>query len=149
MDNLPELKDIQVPMGVSFFPPAYGWWVILCATILLIALYELFRIYRKRSKKIFALKLLSEVNQNNILPAAISISEILRRICIFKYPVANSIYGKEWIDFLNERTKQTATETTANLLINAPYINKENNKFTRHDIEDLVEFSKGWIGENL
>lgn len=28
MDNLPELRDIHVPDGVSAFPPAYGWWVV-------------------------------------------------------------------------------------------------------------------------
>ena len=27
--NLPELRDIHLPEGVSAFPPAYGWWVIL------------------------------------------------------------------------------------------------------------------------
>ena len=27
-DNLPELRDIHLPDGVSAFPLAYGWWVI-------------------------------------------------------------------------------------------------------------------------
>ncbi|MFV0626423.1 MAG: DUF4381 domain-containing protein [Alphaproteobacteria bacterium] len=149
MDNLPELKDIQLPLGVSFFPPAYGWWVILFCVILLIFLCEIIKIYRKKNKKLYALKLLGHTNSNNLIASAISVSEILRRICVYKYPQANSLYGNEWIDFLNKKTKQTATENTAELLVNAPYLNKENHKYTKNDLDDLIEFSKGWIGENL
>ena len=33
MNNLPEIRDIQIPDGVSFFPVAYGWWVVLAAGV--------------------------------------------------------------------------------------------------------------------
>ena len=33
-DNLPELRDIHLPEGISAFPPAYGWYVITIAIIL-------------------------------------------------------------------------------------------------------------------
>ena len=36
-NNLPELRDIHLPDGVSAFPPAYGWWVILATIIALVA----------------------------------------------------------------------------------------------------------------
>ena len=48
--NLPELRDIHLPEGVSAFPPAYGWWVILGGILLLLLLTELFL-----SKKRYAL----------------------------------------------------------------------------------------------
>ena len=33
MKNLPEIHDIYIPDGVSMFPLAYGWWVILGSII--------------------------------------------------------------------------------------------------------------------
>lgn len=48
--NLPELRDIHLPEGVSAFPPASGWWVILGGILLLLLLTELFLIVRRKSK---------------------------------------------------------------------------------------------------
>lgn len=47
MDNLPELRDIHIPDGVSAFPPAYGWWVVLAGVVALFLLAELFLILRR------------------------------------------------------------------------------------------------------
>lgn len=148
-DNLPELRDIHIPDGVSMFPPAYGWWVILAGVIVLALLFELFLILRKKSKKAYALRLLSQINQNNIVPAAVEISEILRRICVYKYPAANALYGENWVNFLNNHTKQKLPKNTVNLLINAPYIPANTKTFDEHDIYELTTFAKKWIGENL
>ena len=62
MDNLPELRDIHVPDGVSAFPPAYGWWVVLAGVVALFLLAELFLILRRASKKLYARRLLQKHN---------------------------------------------------------------------------------------
>lgn len=66
-DNLPELRDIHLPDGVSAFPPAYGWWVILALIIGFLLLYYLVRLARIKSKKLYALHLLENINCNNSL----------------------------------------------------------------------------------
>ena len=53
MDNLPELRDIHLPEGVSAFPPAYGWWVILFGVLLLFGLYELWKLWRRKSPYLY------------------------------------------------------------------------------------------------
>jgi len=78
---------------VSPFPPAYGWWVILGSVLLLLVLTELFLIIRRKSKKRYALYLLQHIPQDNIAAAALQISEILRRICVFKYKEAAALLG--------------------------------------------------------
>lgn len=148
-DNLPELRDIHIPEGVSIFPPAYGWWMILAIVIVSIIAYNLILKIRIKSKKNYALKLLSQININNIIPAAVEISEILRRICILKYPIANALYGKQWIIFLNNHSKLKLSKKTAELLTNAPYIRTGTNSYNAKDINDLVSFAREWIGENL
>ena len=41
-NNLPELRDIHLPDGVSAFPPAYGWWIMLLSILAVIAMAYLF-----------------------------------------------------------------------------------------------------------
>ena len=57
-DNLPQLRDIHLPDGVSAWPPAYGWFVLAGALILTIVLIRLTLVLRRKSKKRYALRLL-------------------------------------------------------------------------------------------
>ena len=110
MENLPEIKDIQLPDGVSVFPLAYGWWVILAGIIFLFILIKLIVWGIKTSRKHYALKKLSQISVDSPVHAAVNMSELLRRICIVKYPQANSLYGNEWLQFLSEHTRNTLPE---------------------------------------
>lgn len=149
MDNLPELRDIHIPDGVSAFPPAYGWWLILLAIIATIVLVKLYSAWRIRSKKLYALRLLNDVRDQDVILAAKEMSEILRRICVIKYPEASVYIGKEWIDFLNLHTKETIGGKTAQLLIDAPYVRPHSKNYSQEDLENLRAFCVAWIGENL
>ena len=98
-DNLPELRDIHLPDGVSTFPIANGWWLILAGIILLFLLIQFILYLRRYSKARYALKLLREISAENIIDAAKQMSEILRRICILKYKEAAALLGPDWIVF--------------------------------------------------
>lgn len=149
MDNLPQLRDIHLPLeGVSMFPPAYGWWVILFSLILAIIAYYLIRLAIQKSKKRYALRLLANEKRPN-LNSAVKMSEILRRICVYKYQQAATIYGQTWIDFLNHHAKKKISGKTAQLLLDAPYINYESKTYSAEDIMSLYNFCKSWIEENL
>lgn len=147
-DNLPELRDIHLPESIPAFPPAYGWWVILAGIIFLAFLYVLFRKYRKRSKKQYALSLLEAYGVDTVAAAA-GMSEILRRICLIKYKEAAALFGNEWIDFLNRHCRKKLSGKAAELLINAPYLNKNAHTYEPREIRELRNFCISWIGENL
>ncbi len=147
MDNLPLLKDIHLPEEVSAFPPGYGWGVIAGALVLSYAFYRLFRYAKTKSKKYYALKLLQNAKADN-LSSARQISEILRRICVYKYKEAASLFGKEWIDFLNTKSRAKITKSAAELLVYAPYM-PQSERFKPEDYRQLKTFAKNWIGENL
>ena len=104
-DNLPELRDIHLPDGVSAFPPAYGWWVIVLGLLLIFVATKLIKIARIKSKKLYALRLLMIIDKENQIKAAADMSEILRRICIFKYPEAAVKKGNEWVNFIHSHCK--------------------------------------------
>ncbi len=148
-DNLPELRDIHLPDGVSAFPPAYGWWIILATIIALVTLVYMISIIRRKSKKLYALHLLQNIYCNNTIASAVEMSGLLRRICIFKYKEAITLSGTNWINFLNSKTKKPLADKTAELLLNAPYIPQNSKGFAQSDVIALRQFCKNWIGENL
>lgn len=149
MDNLPELRDIHIPDGVSVFPPAYGWWVMLFALLFMAFLYQFIKIYRYRSKKLYALRLLNNIRHDNVVENAKEMSELLRRICVLKYPQAATVFGQKWIDFLNAHNSKTLDAKTSALLVEAPYMPLSTVKYDMEDAESLRRFCQQWIGENL
>lgn len=148
-DNLPELRDIHLPDGVSAFPIASGWWICLAGIVLLFLLIQFILYLRRYSKARYALKLLKEISAENVVEAAKEMSEILRRICVFKYKEAAALLGPDWIAFLNKNSKTPIEGKSAELLINAPYIPKESSTYSVENLEDLRRFCQKWIGENL
>lgn len=148
-DNLPELRDIHLPLEVSPFPIAYGWWLILAGVILGIFLVQFALYLRRYSKSRYALRLLRNISTLNAVYAAQQMSEILRRICIFKYKDASVLLGQEWIDFLNNHSKNKIDGTTAELLLNAPYLPAESLTYNTDEAEKLRLFCQAWIGDNL
>jgi len=149
MNNLPEIRDIHIPDGVSLFPLAYGWWVILLAVILLFVVIKLIMWSIKTSKKHYALKKLKQIETKNPVTSAIEISELLRRICTVKYRNASAFYGKEWIDFLNSKTSHPLSQNAAKLLMFAPFMKDNDKTYDYKTAEELKTFCQIWIGANL
>ena len=149
MNNLPEIHDIYVPKGVSVFPLAYGWWVILAVAIGSILFIKILLWSIKTSKKIYALKKLKKIETSEPVDAAVQISELLRRICAYKYKEASALYGKDWIDFLNNHCSVQLSKDAANLLVYAPFMDKKDNTYDSSAALELKTFSKHWVGANL
>ena len=105
--------------------------------------------FRKNSKRIYALYLLKKNASENSASAAVKMSELLRRICISRYPEAVSYSGKNWIDFLNNHAKQKLSKQTAALLLDAPYAPADSDLFAAENVADLRVFCQSWIGANL
>lgn len=151
MNNLPEIRDIQIPDGVSFFPVAYGWWVILAAGVFAFMIIKIILKLRRISKRRYAFKELEEISTSRPVYAAVMISELLRRICILKYPGGKLILRGKMVDFLNQHTSSPLSSQAAKLLKFAPFMNgSENNRtYVPQDAESLKDFCRKWIGENL
>lgn len=148
-DNLLELRDIHLPEGgVSIWPLGWGWWFILAVLVFCVVMFWAFCLLRRKSKKRYALKLLSELFIPNV-GTLIKTSELLRRICVYKYPQASTYFGADWLQFLNEHCTQKLDGNAAQLFLNAPYISPSSNKVSQKEIEQIKSFCKQWIGENL
>lgn len=147
MDNLPQLRDIHLPTETMFFPLGYGWIVVLAALILAYVFYRLVKFLYQKSKKRYALTLLKRASADN-LDSARLISEILRRICLYRHKSAAAYYGTDWILFLNNHSRKPLSDSAAQLLVYAPYM-AQDKKYTPETYRALREFAENWIGENL
>lgn len=148
MDNLPGLRDIHLPDGgVPFFPLAYGWWSILAFLAAAFIAYKVLRYLWQQSAKLYARRILLSLKDDTDLAAAVKMSEILRRICVRKYPEAVAKSGEEWIEFLNTKSKWPLTGTAAILLRDAPFMVKPS--FKVDDMPTVWRYCYDWIGANL
>lgn len=159
-DNLP-LRDIHLPMDISWWPLAIGWWLLL-----LIALSAvLFLILRRKKKshqlsKVAAMREYNQVvsnfrNSANKVYLLRELSVVLRRISISFYPQHNvaSLTGTAWLAFLDSVLPPSDTDKTGRfqsdtgrLLITAPYIKKSRQQ--EIDTEQLLNLCHHWI-DNL
>ena len=148
-DNLPELRDIHIPQDISNFPLGYGWLVILSIILGSFLFYKIIRLAIVKSRKLYALRLVKNIPLTDVKKSASNMSEILRRICVYKYPEALVLSGNDWIGFLNSKSKTKLDGRTAELLVNAPYMPKDSKAYNEQDLANLKKFCLKWIGENL
>ncbi|MBR1605220.1 MAG: DUF4381 domain-containing protein [Alphaproteobacteria bacterium] len=148
-DNLPELRDIHLPEGVSFFPPAYGWYVIVITVILCVVMVKLYKMWVQKSRKKYALKILAELDTDEIITSVARISELLRRICIYRYPQAVALSGEDWWNFIARHSQVKLSTSSKDLLLNAPYMNIKSQKYQTQNLQEITSFAQSWIGENL
>lgn len=143
------IRDIYIPKGVDIFPLAYGWYVILIGVVALFFAIKLSVWALKTSKKRFALRELKNIDTDKPVDAAIKMSNLLKRICKIKHKDATTLYGKDWIDFLNNTSRLPTDKNAMELLAYAPFMDKNSSKFSKVDAGNLKEFCKMWIGDNI
>jgi hypothetical protein len=150
MDSLPELRDIHLPLhDVSVWPLANGWWVIIATFVALYILIKVVLWLRCKSAKIYARRILNNLNMQNYIAAAAKMSELLRRVCVRRYPEAVALKGEQWLEFLKSKTSHELDARTANLLKDAPFIPENSDTYGIEDVQNLRSFCDRWLGENL
>jgi len=122
------LKDIHLPEGVSLWPLAPGWYVIIILLLALLVFFGIigFKKYRQIKKRQTIIQLFTTLennylsNQNNEALSEVSI--LLKKIAIMQFPHKNPerLYGEKWLLFLDETRKtKTFNSGAGRLLINS------------------------------
>ena len=148
MNTLPEIRDVHIPEMVSMFPLAYCWWVILGFIICLFVVTKIILLIIRTGKKYYALKELKSFDSLSDIDAVIGISNLLRRISAMKNKENAALYGKDWIDFLTNK-KKSLSKDAADLLVYAPFMDKNSKNYNSKHVNEIKTFCKKWIGDNL
>lgn len=148
-DLLAQLKDIHLPKAIGWWPLAPIWYVLIALVLILIFFfaYRLFKKQKYALAKKRALLLLRRYQdlyekEHNVALASAQISEILRRVALVYYPRSQvaSLYGKDWLNFLNETSNRIDFNSVKSMLLEAPFKTSEN-----MDLNPLFHTAGLWI----
>ena len=148
---LDQLKDIYLPPQISsWWPLAYGWWVVIGVGILLLLLCLLaLRKRKKHSQYIDGVindfkENVGEVYVRKPKEVVQGISVYLKRIAIHKFTKDDIklLHGKAWVEYLNSKTKSVMFEGEVADYLQNTYRPQE---LTDVELEKIVSSSEKWI----
>ena len=129
-DPLQDLRDVHLPDPISWWPPAFGWWMILVLIIIAVSLLLWGKAYYRRTRpRRFALAQLKSVKQQYAQDsddqwAIREASHLLRcyALSVFSRSDVAGLSGKAWLKFLDDtgRTNQFS-EGPGKSLQSGPY----------------------------
>lgn len=153
MNLLSQLRDIHYPPPISIWPLAFGWYVLAGILILFLA-SGIFLYYRHRSKTALRRMLLHKINfmrehaNEHDVHLFEELSILLKRAALYAFPREKvaSLYGEEWLKFLDEsfRKENHFSRGAGRILATAPY--QYRCQFQREEFFALIE---AWIKKNL
>ena len=140
--SLENLRPIQDPAPISWWPPALGWWLLLVALIVLI--FTLRYWWKRKALRRAALAELSILERNvpENLPA--SINRLLKRYALNCFPAEDiaSLSGKKWLRFLESHGGFSSESGQA--LLDSLYRSDS----VEVDCKALIKAAKRWIKHN-
>jgi len=109
-DLINQMRDLQQPDAVSWWPLAPGWWALLTGLLVLLAALG-FTLWRRHQKNRYRRAALAELegvwqayqhHPNDVLLTQ-QISHLLRRTAVTAYPreAVSRLTGQAWLEFLD------------------------------------------------
>lgn len=115
---LAQLADIHLPVAISYWPPAPGWW-ILAACLLALFAYVGKKVARSVRQRRICEHALAELERcyaalartEELDPDSLKLrfvnefNSVMRRVALYHFPQANvaSLAGVAWVDFIREK----------------------------------------------
>ncbi len=108
-DPLAQLADIHLPAAVPSFPWAWGWFAVLGAAALVLAITSLL-LWRRRQANAYRRAALAELQLLAQEPDdqryASAVNQLLRRVALLALGRdAAALSGRRWCDYLNSACK--------------------------------------------
>jgi hypothetical protein len=131
VDPLEKLRDIHLPLDPNWWPPAPGWWIILCLFMVIVVFLvrACVSAHRRRQAGLIAIKSLNEIEQGykhnrNTQDTIRQLSVLLRRHALavdHQKPVAG-LGGDAWLQYLDQKSNgKKFSQGVGHSLITAPY----------------------------
>jgi hypothetical protein len=145
------LRDIHLPGGVSWWPPAPGWWLSLALLLGAAAVLWYWRRYGSARRSLYrqTLQELERIenrfgqkdNERQVLE---NLSVLLRRVAVSRHPRTQvaSLTGRRWLEFLDSVSGGTGfSGGPGRILADAPY----NPALHTDNIPDLIDLCRRWL----
>lgn len=123
--DLSQLRDIQLPEPVSWWPPAPGWWLVAGLVVVILAVvYLIDRRRRKARWRRTALAELQRLHGETPEQFLRGVSVLLRRVAVTRFPRHDvaALTGERWLAFLDRPLEGTPFQSGAGRVLAAgPY----------------------------
>ena len=136
----PDLGPLYEPEAVSFSFQSPGWY-FLAGTLLLLAAYFLVKWIRSYLKNAYRREALKNLSTISSLSDTLVLLKIVAIQTFGRESVA-PLYGDEWLDFLEEKGKETPFRLYSSSISVALY---EHGKMEEKQLEKIIGLSKTWI----
>lgn len=126
---LEQLRDIHLPDGVSWWPLAIGWWIVIAILFTVIVLLIAKAILKKRRQRFarYALRELDEVKHNANADWLMQAHHIMRRasLCYFPKSQVAVMDNKDWVALVSQTGSDIWTQQSLQLLEEGVYRNPD------------------------
>lgn len=144
-----DLRDIHLPDGISWWPLAPGWWIMLSIILLSLAV-GIFLYRRKQRRRMhraatheFANIKVAYAQHGDVQQLVKALSVWLRRVCLSFYPRVDvaGLTGQAWLEFLdNNLSTMQFSEGAGQVLISAPY-----QQVAKLNADELLTVCQAWL----
>jgi len=146
-DLLTQLKDIQEPSTIGWWPLAPGWWLagIILLSLITLAVLALLQLRQRRERERYrqeGVRLLQEVDTSH--PRAVeAINTLLKRVAVVSFGRRRcaALTGTAWVEFLQTSSGLEMSEPARNALLESLY----RTDCGRDGITDLQSFAVQWV----
>lgn len=131
MATLEQLRDLSHPDAISFWPPAFGWWLLALLIIVgfILCLRILLRNHRRRAQRREAIKRIEAIcarPQANPSIAAEQLLTVLKQIALSTYDHSRTslagLHSERWAGFMDYScSKKILDKATGEQLTQAIY----------------------------
>ena len=123
--DLSGLKDLHEMVQPSWWPLAYGWWVLIVGVVVVVLLGICVHQMWRNRPDVYAVRKIKKLNQAEKKDLAYikKVSQLLRRVAMAadgRAAVAK-LSDVKWQQFLMARAPETLSEQEAHLIAFAPY----------------------------
>ena len=142
------LADVTLGSSPSIWPLAWGWWVLIIPTIVLIAALVIFVVKYRNKRRIKSKALAAVIQINESDPQALrKLHSILRAAVMHYFPAKNvsKLHGSAWQEFLVSKAKGQKRITKQ---ITAELMALESSLYTKNpsiSLADAKQSVTGWI----
>jgi len=144
------LKDVHLPAGISWWPLAPGWWIVLgigCFLILLIVMLR--KMFRQPRFKKQAEQALSRIEQKlkerkQPIECLADLSVLLRRLMLDQKPSSGSagLTGQAWLKSLDRPLKTPDfSQGIGQILLSGPY----QREAKKEEVFQLIQLCRKWV----
>lgn len=148
MNELP-LRDIHLPTSISWWPLAFGWWVLVAAILTCLVLIILFVVRRLKptlQKETFkALEVIEQkfIDSEDATHSIAELSALLRRVILSQNRTEQiaGITGRAWLELLDKNMdKPEFSQGCGQVLLAGPYQKCAD----KEDVSELIQLCKKW-----